>query len=169
MKKESIVLIGMAGVGKSMIGSVLAEALGYKFTDLDKYIEEKVHDTPQGIINTQGEKALLQLEEKSMYEIDMHRRVIAPGGSIIYMKDLMKYLKRCSILIFLDDRFVNVQKRLKNATNRGIVGYKRKPLQEIYDERRPVYAHYADIIINRENKSPSQVVSEIIRSVENLL
>ena len=34
MKSESMVLIGMAGVGKSAVGGALAKALGFDFIDL---------------------------------------------------------------------------------------------------------------------------------------
>jgi len=52
----------MAGVGKSTISAALAEALGYRFIDLDEFIINKVHNTPQGVIDAQGEEALLDLE-----------------------------------------------------------------------------------------------------------
>ena len=162
MKKESIVLIGMAGVGKSTIGAALARALGFSFTDLDEYIREKDGKTVQEIIDTRGEEVLLQLEKKRMYEIDMQCRVVAPGGSIIYHPDLMEYLKQCSVLVYLDDSFEDAEGRLENASTRGIVGLKSKSLREIYNERRPLYARYGDITVDTEGKSQEQVIREIL-------
>ena len=164
VKKESIVLIGMAGAGKSTIGLALARALSFSFTDLDVYIREKDHTTIQGILDTRGEEALLQLEEKRMYEISLKRRVVAPGGSIVYLPNLMEYLKQHSVLVYLDETFDKVAERLKNALTRGIVGFKSKSLREIYDERRPLYAKYADITIVPEGKSAEQVVKEILET-----
>jgi shikimate kinase len=162
VKKESIVLIGMAGVGKSTIGSGLAVTLGFSFTDLDQYIREKDSKTIQTIIDTSGEQALLQLEKQRMYEIDLKRRVVAPGGSLIYHPDLMEYLKKHSIVVFLDDTFANIAGRIKNASTRGIVGFKSKSLLEIYEERRPLYTKYADIIISPAGKTREQVIGEIL-------
>ncbi len=162
MKKDCIVLIGMAGVGKSTVGLALARSLAFNFTDLDEYIQEKEGLTVQEIIKTQGEAALLELEKQRMYEIDLRRRVVAPGGSIIYHPDLMEDLKQRSIIIYLNDSFENVEGRLKNASTRGIVGLKSKSLREIYDERQPLYAKYADITVDPEGKSPEQVIEEII-------
>ncbi len=41
MRKKSIVLIGMPGVGKSTIGVVLAKNLGISFIDSDLVIQER--------------------------------------------------------------------------------------------------------------------------------
>ena len=162
MKSESIVLIGMAGVGKSGIGRSLAEALGFEFIDLDDYIQEKEGTTLQKIIDTENELTLLQLEKQRMYEIDLPCRVVAPGGSIIYHPDLMEYLRQHSTLVHLDDSFANIESRLTNVLMRGIVGLKSKSLREIYDERRPLYSRYADITVDCQGKTWDQVVREIL-------
>jgi len=163
MKNESIVLIGMAGVGKSTIGVSLAKALRFKFTDLDEYILEKDGKTIQKIIDDEGEEAFLQLEKRRMYEIDLIHKVVAPGGSIIYHDDLMKYLKQNSILAYLDNSFENIEEKLIDKLDRGIVGLKSKSLKQIYDERRPLYSKYADIILDCQGKSRTQLVREILQ------
>ena len=96
-----------------------------------------------------------------MLELDMQRKVIAPGGSIIYNSGLMEYLKRHSVLIYLEDTFENIQTRLKNAPTRGIVGLRNKSLRQIYDERHPLYAIYADICVETAGKSLEKIVGEI--------
>lgn len=162
MKIESIVLVGMAGAGKSTIGTLLSKALGFDFIDLDNYILEKGGKTIQEIIDDEGEEALLRLEKRRMYEIDLARRVVAPGGSIIYHSDLMKYLKQNSTLVYLDDSFENIEERLTNVLARGIVGLRDKSLRQIYDERSPLYSRYADITINCQGKSQDRLAREIL-------
>ena len=163
MKSESIVLIGMAGVGKSTVGASLAEALGFNFTDLDDYILGKDGKTIQEIIDDEGEEAFLRLEKRRMYEIDLTRRVVAPGGSIIYHSDLMEYLRQHSTLVYLDDSFENVEEKLADMSARGIVGLKNKSLRQIYHERRPLYSEYADITVNCQDKSQEQLAREILQ------
>ena len=162
MKSDSIVLIGMAGVGKSTIGSSLARALGFEFIDLDEYISETEGRTLQEIIDTDGEPAFLQIERRRMHEIDLTGKVVAPGGSIIYHPDLMEYLRQHSILVYLDDSFENIASKLTNASARGIVGLRNKSLQQIYDERRPLYSRYAHITVDCRGKSPDKIVTEIL-------
>lgn len=162
MKSESIILIGMAGVGKSTIGKSLAKALGFDFIDLDDYIAEKESRTLQEIIDAEGEEAFLQIEKRRVHEIDLTRRVVAPGGSIIYHSDLMEYLKKRSILVYLEDSFENIAGKLTDASDRGIVGLRNKSLREVYDERRPLYLKYADMTLNCQGKSRGQIVREIM-------
>ena len=162
MKRESIVLIGMAGVGKSTVGISLAKALGFSFIDVDDYILEKDGKTVQEIIDDEGEETLLRIEKQRMYEIDLTRRVVAPGGSIIYHSDLMEYLRQHSTLVYLDDSFENIEGRLTDAPARGIVGFREKSLKQIYDERRPLYTRYADITVNCQGKSWDQIAREIL-------
>jgi len=162
MNSESIVLIGMPGAGKSTIVRPLAKALGFEFTDLDDDIEEKAGKTVQKTIDGEGELALLQVEKQRMYEIDLTRRVVAPGGSIIYNPDLMEYLKQHSTLVYLDDSFENIERRLTDAAIRGIVGLKSKSLRQIYDERSPLYSRYADITVDCRGKSCDQIATEIL-------
>ncbi|MDP3879105.1 MAG: shikimate kinase [Dehalococcoidales bacterium] len=168
MRKEGVILIGMAGTGKSTIGSGLARALAFDFTDLDEYICSTEGQTIQCIINDKGEDALLLLEKQRMHELNMKHRVIAPGGSIVYLPDLMRYLKEHSFLVHLDDTFENIQGRLENASNRGIIGFKSKSLREIYDERHPLYYKYADINIDQAGKSKEKIIKEIIEQLPGL-
>ena len=163
MKSKSVVLIGMAGVGKSTIGMALSEALGFDFVDLDEYILENDGKTIQGIIDDEGEEALLRLEKRRMSEVDLTHKVVAPGGSIIYHPDLMAYLRQHSTIIHLDDSFERIEARLANASTRGIVGLKNKSLRQVYDERRRLHSRYANMTIDCQNRPSNQVVREILR------
>jgi shikimate kinase len=80
----------------------------------------------------------------------------------------MNYIKNHAFLVYLDDSLENISRRLNNASNRGIVGLKHKSLREIYDERRPLYARYADIIIEMEGKPQVQAVGEILKKYRKL-
>jgi len=163
MKSESIVLIGMAGVGKSTIGMALAEDLGFDFIDVDDYILQKDGKRIQEIIDSEGEETLLQVEKRRMFEIRLPEMVVAPGGSIIYHPDLMDYLKGNAVLIYLDDSFANIETKLVGGLDRGIVGLRYKTLRQIYEERRPLYFKYADITIDCRRKEQDEIVVEILK------
>jgi shikimate kinase len=159
----------MPASGKSTFGRLLAVELGYQFTDLDVYIRQKECRSLQDIINTQGEESLMQLEKRCMAEIDLKKRVVAPGGSLVYHADLMQNLKQQAVIIYLNEALSNLEKRLRNAATRGIIGLKGKPLADIFAERAPLYALYADIVINSGNLTRPQIVQEILTKYRNLV
>lgn len=167
-KIESIILIGMAGVGKSTIGRLLAREAGFDFVDLDDYILTRDGKRPQEIIDALGEEAFLDLEERRMCELDLANKVVSPGGSIVYHPDLMVSLKQKSIVVYLADSFENIEGKLTDVSHRGIVGLKGKSLRQIYDERRPLYARYAHITVDCQGKSDDQIVPEILRLLDSV-
>ncbi len=103
MKTKSVILIGMAGVGKSTCGRILAQILAFDFIDLDLLISEKAEKDISRIIKDQGEEDLLKIEKQAMQSLDPSQSVIAPGGSIIYHSDLMQELKNKAALVYLKD------------------------------------------------------------------
>lgn len=162
MVREGIVLIGMAGAGKSTIGRALARRLGFSFTDLDAYISQQRGLTIQQIIDNDGEVAFLRLEEECLQRIEMYHSVIAPGGSIIYHHSGLTRAKRESVIVYLDENYPTIVRRLSNATNRGIVGLRDKTLRQIYLERLPLYEHYAEVTVKPNGRSQHRVIDEII-------
>ena len=159
----------MPASGKSTIGCSLAAELGYQFTDLDVYIRERDGQAPQDIINREGETALMQLEKKRMAEIDLFKKVVAPGGSLVYHDGLMQTIRQKAVIVYLNESLGNLEKRLGNAATRGIIGLKGKSLAEIFDERTPLYTSYADIIIKCENLTRVQIVQIIARRFRELI
>lgn len=169
MKTESIVLIGMAGAGKSTIGRLVARALDFHFIDGDDYICQQKGKSLQDIIDAYGEDAFLELEKKLMYDIDLTSHIVlAPGGSVIYHHDLMTHFKGNSVLVYLDDSFENIESRLTNVNRRGIVGLKTKSLRQIYEERKPLYSRWADIVLFCTAKKPDELASEILKQYRNM-
>ena len=162
MKKDSIILIGMAGVGKSTVGRRLSVALNYRFVDLDDHIVERQHRSLQNIIDEAGESAFMKIEKECMLEVDLDQTVVTPGGSIIYHSDLMDDLGCCATRVYLDDSFANISRRITDTSSRGIVGLKGKTLRQIFDERVERYRLYADMTLDCRGKLPEQITEEII-------
>ena len=54
-------------------------------------------------------------------DVDVTHAVIAPGGSVVYCKDAMEHYKKTGTVVYLQVSFETIDKRLKNAKNRGVV------------------------------------------------
>ncbi|MCL5438968.1 MAG: (d)CMP kinase [Patescibacteria group bacterium] len=144
----NIALIGMSGVGKSIIGKQLAAKLKYRFIDIDKTIEAKTKMKLQQTIDKFGEEKLLRLEENAILVLKgIENSIISPGGSVIYSIKAMRHLKKYSVVIFLNDSISNIKLRAKNFSERGIIGLKNNTLEQLYYKRLPIYEKWADLVI----------------------
>ena len=151
MNTETIILIGMSGVGKSTLGRYLAKKQNYTFIDIDKIIEKDIQRSIQSYIDEHGEDQFLNLEEKAILELPITpKTVISPGGSIVYSSKGMTRFKNETFIIYLHDSCDRIKKRIPDLETRGIIGSKTKTFEEIYDERTSLYETYADMIINCE-------------------
>jgi shikimate kinase len=162
----NITLIGMSGVGKTRIGSLLSAQLGYRFIDIDRIIENNNSKTLQQLIDDSGTKKFLEMEEKAILSItDTDNIVISPGGSAIYSEKAMNFLKSISTVVFLDATLDEIKRRTADFSDRGIVGLKEKGLETLFAERLPLYRKYADITIDVEGFSDEQIVDGLTEAI----
>lgn len=78
---ERIVLTGFMGAGKSTVGRMLAEALGWEFVDVDTLVEEKAGSSIADIFALHGEAVFRRKESAAVARaLGMRHAVIALGG-----------------------------------------------------------------------------------------
>lgn len=155
----------MPGVGKSTLGHLLAQTLNFKFIDPDVLIQRKTHLSLQAIMDIYGEARLVALEEEVICDLDevhIQKAIIAPGGSAVYSAKAMDMLRKNSLIVYLEDTFESISKRISNADTRGIIGLKEKGLERLYQERHELYTHYADIVIVLPEKFNTHAIQDLI-------
>ncbi len=161
MKNRNIILIGMPGCGKSTVGIVLAKIRGYRFTDSDLLIQESEKRLLCDIIDQDGLESFAETENRINSEINTENTVIATGGSVVYGKDAMKHLKDIGVIVYIKLPYRSVKKRLGNLKKRGVYMRPGQTLRELYDERKPLYKKYADIVISEEGLTISETAALI--------
>jgi shikimate kinase len=161
----------MAGVGKSLIGKELAKKLRIPFVDTDLLIEKKTNLPLQRIVDAWGEEKFLKIEEETVMFLSLKGpHVIAPGGSVVYSKQAMNFLRKHGEVVFLKASFKSINAWIQNKTERGIVGLKNKTLKEVFAERMPLYQRYADVTIRlAPHYEPQLVVNKILISLKEKL
>jgi len=164
-EKKSITLIGMPTSGKSTIGKILAEKLRWDFIDLDDLIKEKTGKSYDEILEKQGEKELLNLENIHTLELDFEGSniIFSPGGSLIYSVPAMEKVVKETKIIYIELPLKEIEKRLGiRPIKGGIVGLKEKGLKTLYKERDLAYGKFADYIIKADNLNEEELVIKIL-------
>jgi len=158
----NLILIGMPGAGKSTIGILLAKELAKNFIDTDILIQLREEKTLQEILQEQGYQRLRDIEEDILLSVNCTNHVIATGGSAAYSDAGMKHLNSFGPIVFLDVPFDSLMQRIHNFDSRGIAGRPGQSFAELFAERRPLYQRYANITVDWGDKSPEQILEEII-------
>lgn len=159
--KGNIALIGMPGAGKSTIGVLLAKTLGLSFIDTDLLIQLKSGRLLQEIIDRDGVRAFLAVEEDILLRLEVERSLIATGGSAVYSEPAMEHLRRLALIVYLRLDLAEVERRIKNITARGIAMAAGQSLAELYAERVPLYEKYADVVFDCTERQIEESVGAI--------
>lgn len=163
---NNIILIGMPGSGKSTVGVVLAKRLGYHFLDSDLLIQEKEGKLLYRLIEEQGEAGFLMLENNINASIHTEKTVIATGGSAVYGAEAMEHFEAIGVVVYLKLGYSELEHRLGDLHQRGVVLKPGYTLQDLFEERIPLYEKYADLTVECDGKDIRQVVEEIAYSLE---
>ena len=165
----NVILIGMPGAGKSCFGKILSKKLGMKFVDGDKLIEKKHGKRLHEIISEHGLDGFKKIEEQALLSIEEDGLVIAPGGSAIYYDNVMRKFKENGIVIYLYASSKTINERLGDFSKRGIVLNDGATIEDLYNERAPLFKSYADYTVNCDGKAYSRYKSDLVRIVSKRL
>ena len=159
---NNITLIGMPGAGKSTIGVVLAKVLGYQFLDSDLLIQKQEKRRLSEIIAEEGYNGFKEIEDRVNASIEAEDTVIATGGSVVYCENAMEHLKEIGTVVYLKLSLESLTRRLGNLKGRGVLLKEGQSLQNLYEERVPLYEKYADIVVDEEGKNLEESLEAIL-------
>ncbi|KAF9451572.1 Shikimate dehydrogenase [Macrolepiota fuliginosa MF-IS2] len=142
----SVVLIGMRGVGKSFIGQLSAEALGWPNIDADDYFTEKNKQSVREFVHEKGWDAFREAEialVEDMLKEKATGYVLSLGGGIVETPAARELIKQY-------------------ASTKGPVVHITRPLDEIIsylgaESARPAYGEPVDEVYNRRQPWYSDV------------
>jgi len=144
-RTPGIYLTGFMGSGKSTVGRLLAEHLGWDFVDLDAEIEAREQTTISQIFERRGE------EEFRRIETDMIRHwvravergsptVIALGGGAFVQPGNLELILPHGISVWLDCSFEAVQGRLTTEQQNRPLARDPEKFRQLFETRRASYA-----------------------------
>ena len=151
----------MAGAGKSSLGKKLAKHFDFNFIDSDKLIETIANKSLQEILDESGIEEFKKIEEAALLSVKFNQIILATGGSAIFSKDAMSYIKNNSSVIYIEVSFEEILDRISNFSDRGFLKKSNQTIQEAFIERESIYKHYADYVVVN-NTSLEKCLREIL-------
>lgn len=152
----------MPGAGKSTVGVLLAKELGIGFVDTDILIQLREKSTLQAIIHNSSYLTLRKIEEQVMLENEYTFKVVATGGSVVYSARSMAKLRESGKIIYLHCSVDSLRARIHDFDSRGIAAPIDQRLEDLAEERTPLYEQYADYTVDTSDKNPNQIVQDIL-------
>ena len=164
---KNLVLVGMMGSGKSLIGKILSKKLDFDFIDTDNKIEEIEKKTISEIFKINGEKYFRDIEEVvSLKSLKLNKKDIALGGGGYMNSAIRKYaLKKC-ITFWLDWKNETLINRIKNSKKRPLaIKFSNLELSKLIIKRSTIY-NLSDYKINCDKLDKKKIVEKIINIYE---
>ena len=170
---QRIVLTGFMGAGKSTVGRLIADRIGWDFLDLDICIGTSTGKSTRELFDALGESGFRELEADLWASVlQQSQAIIAPGGAVIDKPENQRILAESAgtFVIFLDAPFhtlidrCNRQEQGEGATYRPLL-HKTEIALERYLERRVLYNKHAHRDINVADKAPEVVVQGILEAL----
>lgn len=177
MKHYSLIfLTGFSGSGKSTIGPLLANSLGYEFVDLDKAIEQAAGKSINRIFSEDGETSFRALELQSIEALASRQElVVSLGGGVLENDRCLDIIRTHGTLVYLKSSPEILALRLQHKTDRPLMKAddgRRLMKEEILarittmlGKREPRYLK-ADIVIVTDSKKIGVTVEELTRKIE---
>jgi shikimate kinase len=171
LKSANVYLIGMMGSGKSTVGQLLAQQLGYQFFDTDTVIEQYSQRTIAELFAADGEAEFRTLETKVLAELTSYTRlVIATGGGIVLRRENWSYLRH-GVIVWIDVPLDEIQQRLQADTTRPLLQDTDLPnrLKELMAQRRSLYAQADVHILCAAKALPEQVAQQVMEQIIHVI
>ncbi|MEU4834222.1 shikimate kinase [Streptosporangium sp. NPDC023615] len=157
------VLIGPPGSGKSTAGRLLADRLGLAFRDTDADVELTAGKPVSDVFIEDGEETFRALEADAVrLALAEHDGVLALGGGAI-LSEATRDLLAGHQVVYLEVGLSSAVQRVGLASARPLLVLNpRSQLKKLMDARRPLYSGLATITVATDDRSPAEVVDEIV-------
>jgi shikimate kinase len=172
-RNERIYLTGFMGSGKSTIGPIVANTIGYGFVDLDRRIEEQEGCTIAEIFRVRGEQAFRLLEHQILSAMAAQSRlVVSLGGGTVTVPRTFDLVRSSGIVVYLSIAEEELLRRLRRRSDRPLLNTPtgerlpdeqlRERVRALYAAREPLYRQ-ADLIVPTDERRLGLTVDRLVK------
>ncbi len=172
----NIVLIGYRGCGKTTVGHLIAQRLGWRFVDTDLLIEEQAGMSIAELFARRGEPEFRRLEVEKVAEVTRGAgQVLSVGGGAVLDPGNVARLRAAGAVVWLrapeevlwrrmaeDDRTARTRPDL---TDQGGI----EEVRAVLSQREPAYRSAADIEVDTDGRTPEEVAAVVLKGLPDRL
>jgi len=163
-----LLLVGMMGSGKTTTGRELAARLRRPYLDSDEQVVARSGRTVAEIFADQGEPAFRAEEKAALAEAlsSPPPAVVSVAGGAVLDPDNRAALRRSGTVVWLRAGMNTLTQRVGSGAGRPLLGDDpRAALARLDAARRPLYKELADVVVDVDELSPTQVVDRIVAAI----
>lgn len=171
LRRRTIALVGLMGVGKSSVGRRLANALGLPFRDADSEVEAAAGRTIPEIFAELGEPAFRDGERRVIGRLlEGPPHVLATGGGAFMNDETRGLIKARAVSVWLKTDLEVLARRVARKDSRPLIAGKdpMDVLKAQAEVRYPVYAE-ADIVVETGDTAHHVTVGQVIQAMSAYL
>ena len=169
--RQSVVLVGLMGVGKTSTGKALAQRLHLPFVDSDAVIEARTGQSIGEIFDARGEAWFRQREHETIRDLlAAEAMVLSTGGGAFLDARTRACARQYGVSVWLQaDLDILAGRLAKRGAHRPLLRGKEPlaVLQRLLRERQDTYAE-ADIVTESRSVPKHEVVENILEALEAL-
>jgi shikimate kinase len=167
LRRRTIALVGLMGVGKSSVGRRLANALGLPFRDADAEVEAAAGRSISDIFAQLGEPAFRDGERRVITRLlEGPPIVLATGGGAFMNPETRALLKENAITVWLKADLELLARRVGRKDTRPLLTGQdpMDVLKAQAEARYPAYAE-ADITVETGDAAHHVTVGDVIKAL----
>ncbi len=162
--RETIVMVGLMGAGKTSIGRRLAARVGLPFVDADEEIEAAAGSSIEDIFERLGEASFRDGERRVIARLLAGPPIVlATGGGAFMDPQTRAHISQKAISIWLRADLETLVRRTARRNDRPLLknGDSRKILARLMDQRYPTYEK-ADIVVDSVDAPAEETVQSVL-------
>lgn len=156
------------GAGKTTVGKILAKQLGKTFIDSDEEIQKRTGVKISHIFDVEGEEGFRQREISVIQDlVKLDNIVLATGGGAVLKPENREALSQNGVVIYLKSGVHDLWQRTRHDHNRPLLqtANPRAKLQELFEQRDPIYSSVADHVIHTGRQSVQILIARLMKKI----
>ena len=166
--RMNVFLVGPMGSGKSAVGRQLAQRLALEFIDSDEEIEARTGVDIPYIFEREGEAGFRQREAEVIDAVTRRDGVlVSTGGGAVLDAGTRERLRARGRVVYLRTSVDQQLARTRRSNDRPLLNNDdpRGTLERLFEQRAPLYAEVAEIVVDTDGRKVKTVVDQICRQL----